>query len=161
MPIKKRSAIKAFTRAPIVASCAFCFAKIYSFLRFILGARFRFLSVRLACYAQIYAPLLCVSFYFYAPSLWCGKFRARFCAAAACAALSADLAPLINGALFAAGLIYFLGAAQSLWVPPRSSVFGCAPHLRQLIKFSFRAFFHQTHLRFDLSPGLYRFIGRY
>jgi hypothetical protein len=38
----------------------------------------------------------------------------------------ADLAWLINGALFATGLIYFLGAAQSLWVPPSLLVFGYA-----------------------------------
>ena len=70
----------------------------------------------------------CVAIYglIYAPSLRCGKFTARFRAPAACAALSADLAQLINEALVAGELIYFLGAAQSLWVLPSLFVFGFA-----------------------------------
>ena len=83
MPIKKRSAIKAFARAPIAASCAFCFAKFTPFFALFWALvldferQIRLLPpkfMRIYFVVAIYGLLLCVA-------VWCGKFRARFRAA--------------------------------------------------------------------------------
>lgn len=70
MPIKKRSVIKAFTRAPIAASCAFCFAKFTPFcvlfwaLVLDFERQIRLLApkfMRIYFVVAIYGLLLCVA----------------------------------------------------------------------------------------------------
>lgn len=89
MPIKKRSVIKAFTRAPMPASCAFCFAKFTPFLLCFFGRMFWIFERQIRLLPPKFMRLyFVVEFYFYALSLRCGKFTASFCASAACAVLS-------------------------------------------------------------------------
>ena len=126
MPIKKRSVIKAFTRVPMVASCAFCFAKFTPLFLF-SDACFEFLSVKFARYQLNLCSFTFAAAnlrsVFYASPLWCAKFRARFRVSAACAVLSSRSCSAHKRRFVCHPIIHLLGESlrNSLFL----FVFGC------------------------------------
>ena len=151
MPIKKRSVIKAFARVPMPASRAFCFVKFTPFFALFFGRVFWVFE------RQIWSRLPKFKYFYFVAANLRPDFRALVSARPPLApSYPADLAPLINGALVAAELIYFLGA-----IFKGSAVFVCF-WLRTRLRWSiiFVSYvFSSSLLALDLSPAPYRYQG--